>query len=613
MKFKKFQINKFRGISKATLDLSKTPDGSINVLVGLNESGKTTILEAINHFRSNPDLKKINPNTQTRSNEDYQAMIPIAQRALFNSEISISASLELDSQDIINFERYLKETFKFAEVNFNKSFTIYHKIGFKDSQRERINNTWSLEIKGRKRKGSTPFKELKGDDWLNAVKYVEKNLLPKVMYFPAALLDFPDSIPLEKTILNKDDELETVPNRDNFYYEVLTDVLKATNPKFNIETHLIERAKSDSKIDKQNLDSVIQQTEEQLNKTILGAWKEILNTDLKEKRFRLSISKDENDLICAEIKLWDGNGIFSLKERSAGFRWFFAFIMLVSYRTNRNDKVLFLFDEPAANLHPRAQSKLLNSFTKLSHLHQFIYTTHSHYLVNPLWLESTFVIKNESLSDDFNDLDDILNNSGISITPYKKFVGTHPNQTFYYRPVMDALEYSPSKLQPGSCSVLIEGKSDYYCLEFFARKIYPEGFNITLFPGGGSGSLDPLISILCGWHVEFMIILDGDQAGESESERYHNKFESLVSDKVTTLSRLISSNKNTKVEDLIEECDKEKIRQNIFPEEKKLTKKLLHRGMQLLLINDHGISFDAKTIANFSTILQSIKTKLTPP
>lgn len=59
MKFKKFQINKFRGISKATLDLSKTPDGSINVLVGLNESGKTTILEAINHFRSNPDLKKL--------------------------------------------------------------------------------------------------------------------------------------------------------------------------------------------------------------------------------------------------------------------------------------------------------------------------------------------------------------------------------------------------------------------------------------------------------------------------------------------------------------------------------------------------------------------------
>lgn len=174
MKFKKFQINKFRGISKATLDLSRTPDGSVNVLVGLNESGKTTILEAINHFRSNPDLKKINPNTQKRSDEDYQAMIPIAQRALFNSEISISASLELDSQDITTFEGYLKEKFKFAEVSFNKNFTIHHKINFKDSQREKINNSWSLTIKGRKRKGSTPFKELKGEDWLNAVNYVEK-------------------------------------------------------------------------------------------------------------------------------------------------------------------------------------------------------------------------------------------------------------------------------------------------------------------------------------------------------------------------------------------------------------------------------------------------------
>ncbi len=539
-------------------------------------------------------------------------MIPIDQRALFNSEISIRATLEFAPQDITKFELYLKEKFKFSEVEFNKNFTIQHQIYFKDSQREKINNSWGLIIKGRKRKGSTPFKELKGDDWLNSVRYIEDTLLPKVMYFPAALLDFPDSIPLEKFTHKKNEASEIIPNKDNFYYEVLTDVLKATNPKFNIETHLIERAKSDSKIDKQNLDSIIQQTEDQLNKTILGAWKEILNTDLKEKRFKLSISKDEDDLICAEIKLSDGSGVFSLKERSAGFRWFFAFIMLVSFRTNRNDRVLFLFDEPAANLHPRAQNKLLNSFAKLSHLHQFIYTTHSHYLVNPLWLESTFVIKNESPSDGLDDIESLPNKTGISITPYKKFVGNHPDQTFYYRPIMDALEYSPSKLQPGSCSVLIEGKSDYYCLEFFAKEIYPNGFNITLFPGGGSGSLDPLISILCGWNADFMVILDGDKAGRDESERYNNKFESLVSNKITTLSDLIASNKNIKIEDLIEECDQEKIREALFPEEKKLTKKLLHRGMQLLLKNNQNITFDSKTISNFSTVFKSIENKLTP-
>lgn len=58
MRFSKFEIVNFRGIKSAILDLSKVPSEAVNALVGLNESGKTTILEAINHFRSNPDLTK---------------------------------------------------------------------------------------------------------------------------------------------------------------------------------------------------------------------------------------------------------------------------------------------------------------------------------------------------------------------------------------------------------------------------------------------------------------------------------------------------------------------------------------------------------------------------
>lgn len=50
MKFRSFTIRNFKGISETTLDLG---DGtaSIHTLVGLNESGKTTVLEAINMFQ----------------------------------------------------------------------------------------------------------------------------------------------------------------------------------------------------------------------------------------------------------------------------------------------------------------------------------------------------------------------------------------------------------------------------------------------------------------------------------------------------------------------------------------------------------------------------------
>ena len=51
--------------------------------------------------------------------------------------------------------------------------------------------------------------------------------------------------------------------------------------------------------------------------------------------------------------------------------------------------MLFLFDEPASNLHPTAQAALLASLEKLSENAVVIYTTHSHHLINPLWLETT--------------------------------------------------------------------------------------------------------------------------------------------------------------------------------------------------------------------------------
>lgn len=43
MRFSKFEITNFRGIQSATLDLSRVPNEAVNVLVGLNESGKTTV------------------------------------------------------------------------------------------------------------------------------------------------------------------------------------------------------------------------------------------------------------------------------------------------------------------------------------------------------------------------------------------------------------------------------------------------------------------------------------------------------------------------------------------------------------------------------------------
>jgi predicted ATP-dependent endonuclease of OLD family len=50
MRISKFEIRNFKGVSRTSIDISGVSPGNIGTLIGLNESGKTTILEAISHF-----------------------------------------------------------------------------------------------------------------------------------------------------------------------------------------------------------------------------------------------------------------------------------------------------------------------------------------------------------------------------------------------------------------------------------------------------------------------------------------------------------------------------------------------------------------------------------
>jgi energy-coupling factor transporter ATP-binding protein EcfA2 len=602
MRFSKFEFKNFRGISEAVLDLSRTQKEAVNVLVGLNESGKTTVLEAINHFRSNPDLKRKDPNQNPRVQSDYQAMLPIGERALFNGVVSIKSTLSFEPQDIAEFDKFLKSEFQFVESKYAKSFYIDFRVTFEDSQLKKLNNSWGLQFHGRKRKGQTPFKKLEGEAWMKAVGFLEK-LLPKVMYFPASLLEFPDRIQLENPSSSKN--TPATPNKASFYYQVIADVLHAIDPKLDLEKHVLERARSRVDADTQNLEALVQKVEVHLNQTVLGEWQRTLGATLGGKRFKFYIKKDDSGCVYAEIKLLDGNNLFSLNERSAGFRWFFAFIMLVKYRVHRNDRVLFLFDEPAANLHPRAQALLLNSFALLSESHQFVFSTHSHYLVNPLWLESTFIVKNDATEEANFDTDPATSN--ISITPYRTFVGSHAEQYFYYKPVMDALEYTPAKISPETASILIEGKTDFYCLEYFKRVYFKDQFEVTFFPGGGSGTLDPLISLLSGWAVNFLVLLDGDESGIKEKARYENKFESLVSGRIKTISEILKTAKKSRIEEVFLPADLDLIRLNIFPQEKNLSKKLLHKAIQELLASNRKLPFSKETLSQFEQLLTGLE------
>ena len=83
---------------------------------------------------------------------------------------------------------------------------------------------------------------------------------------------------------------------------------------------------------------------------------------------------------------------------------------------------IFLLDEPASNLHPAAQERLLEKIEEIieNENNIVIYTTHSQYLINPKWLMNTYIVKNDAMSDMGIDIE---GKTKISLKKYSKFVG----------------------------------------------------------------------------------------------------------------------------------------------------------------------------------------------
>lgn len=92
----------------------------------------------------------------------------------------------------------------------------------------------------------------------------------------------------------------------------------------------------------------------------------------------------------------------------------------------------------------------MKSFETLTEQCDLVYSTHSHQLIDVQWLDSAYIVKNAALGSlDSLDMTDYVSrrvgaDTAISATPYRRFVAEHPDQTSYFQPVLDLLDYRPS-------------------------------------------------------------------------------------------------------------------------------------------------------------------------
>lgn len=173
-------------------------------------------------------------------------------------------------------------------------------------------------------------------------------------------------------------------------------------------------------------------------------------------------------------------------------------------------------------MHSAAQERLIESFPGIAvGNNMLMYSTHSHYMISPDWLEQTFIVTNAADAPDSTVVDSAVvedDSLDISAQLYRSFVNDHPSDTSYFQPVIDRLDVKPSRFDISLPSVVVEGKSDYYAMRY--SELLHGKEDLRLIPATGSGTFDALIALGAGWGTKFLFLLDSDNAGLKERKRY---------------------------------------------------------------------------------------------
>lgn len=502
-------------------------EDDVTVLVGMNESGKTSILEALakTQYFENDEKFTFNmihdfPRKQKKS-VDKTGEIPDAVKLEYqvdnnilheiykelgikplNNKFSVTyyydnhrtwelswintlefmkekiVLLEFENQDLSSSLQNVSNKSQFKKVLENKNEMGYSEDDIKklDSLKVFFKDTNSWE--------KSPIDEFV------VFKYLIPNL-PKFMYYDD-YYSLPSRVSLTKLEENFTDsakktakalleladiDIETLTKSDNF--EEFIAELEATEAIISAELFKYWKTNKNLKI--------------------------LFRIDKKEETDGYNSTRIVDRILEIRVQNQRTGVSLPLENRSKGFNWFFSFLVwFMKIQEKRDTTYILLLDEPGLNLHAKAQNDLLKFIFDLSNDYQIIYTTHSPFMIETDKLNKVRTVFEKkdgtTISDSVQEKD--------------------PNTLF---PLQAALGYDLAQnLFVSKKNLLVEGISDLTYLSIISTILEAhgrEGLNseVMIVPVGGADKVATFISLLRGNKLELVCLLDTftDQSARS--------------------------------------------------------------------------------------------------
>jgi predicted ATP-dependent endonuclease of OLD family len=240
---------------------------------------------------------------------------------------------------------------------------------------------------------------------------------------------------------------------------------------------------------------------------------------------------------------WDSQNLFFWIEedgypyepslRSKGRQWHLAFYIKISARSREDVSNIILIDEPGLFLHAQALKDILEKLESASKEAQIIFSTHSPYLLEADKLSRIKLIHRTSDSGTKveNKIHALADKE--TLTPILTAIGLELNAGI--------INVDKEK------NVIVEGPSDYYYLQAFKLLLNKPDINFIF--GGGAGNMPIVGTILHGWGCKVVYLFDNDK-GKKDGER--NLTKNWLASKQIILSVL---EKDGTIEDVFEQND----------------------------------------------------------
>lgn len=495
--------------------------GSVTCLVGKNESGKTAILEAIHKLKPDDESKfsdldyprrKWQPNMDTSKlpknviqteweleKSDIEALVSsFGINPLKNESVIIKCSYEHKTSWTVHLEE--KQLVKNILEHANLSAPESNKIRNAESVEDIFVGLEGVEEKSEKQQellATLKEQYTQGTASLAVIDLLSERL-PHFLYFneyyilpgQVALLDF------ETRRANS--QLE---HKDQVFEALLSLVGTSTEAIKDIST--FERMRA-------SLEAV----SNRLSEEIFEYWSQNSNLEVNfsfdNARPDDPIPFNNGYIFRTSIRNTRHKATVSFDDRSSGFVWFFSFLVWFSQvREKYGERLVILLDEPALNLHARAQADLLRYISeRLAPHHQVIYTTHSPFMIDPNKLEWTRTVE------------DVVKIELIDGCRKDRLLGTKVSEDVLavdrdtISPLQGALGYDITQtLFVGRNTLLVEGPSDLLFMKWLSHLLVQRNRHglsnkWTICPVGGIDKISSFVALFGANALRIAVVTD---------------------------------------------------------------------------------------------------------